>query len=43
MRTLLVLLVLGGCAEERKLAQSNPILVSGAAAVFVGAAAGMLK
>jgi hypothetical protein len=43
MRALLVLLVLGGCAEERKLAQSDPILVSGAIAVFVGAAAGMLK
>jgi hypothetical protein len=43
MRALLVLLALAGCAEERKLVQSDPVLVSGAAAVFIGAAAGMLK
>lgn len=43
MRALVAILFLTGCAAERNLFKKDPVLVSGAAAVFVGAAAGMLK
>jgi hypothetical protein len=43
MRSLLLIFLLSGCAAEMKMAKEDPIMVTGAAAVFIGTIAGLAQ
>ena len=43
MRSLLLIFALSGCAAEMKMAKEDPVMVAGAAAVFIGTIAGLAQ
>lgn len=43
VKLLVIALILSGCAAEMKLAKEDPVLVIGAAAVFVGTVVGLAQ